>query len=250
MVLNQKYIEETINKYKNKKYGGIKITGVLHIGAHKCEEMSFYKKLGIKPENIIWIDAFPENVENAIKRKIPNVYQSVITNKDDESVIFHVANNIQSSSVLEFGTHQKDHPEIKFVNELKLKTLTIKTFFERNNIKNISKYNFWNFDIQGAELMALEGAGDLIKNVDILNLEVNTKEVYKNCPLMERDLDPFLKKYNFKRILTKITPAGWGDALYIKSFNHPKTYDELKVKNVKKTKKLIKHKLNTKIQKH
>jgi hypothetical protein len=45
-------------------------------------------------------------------------------------------------------------------------------------------------------------------------LEVNEKELYKDCGLIN-DVDNFLSQYNFKRVLTKMTTHGWGDALYI-----------------------------------
>jgi glutamate synthase domain-containing protein 1 len=84
---------------------------------------------------------------------------------------------------------------------------------ERNNI-DASKYNFWNMDIQGAELMALKGAPKSIQYAKAIYLEVNQTEVYKGCGLIS-DIDTFLLQYNFKRVLTNITPYGWGDALYI-----------------------------------
>jgi hypothetical protein len=80
----------------------------------------------------------------------------------------------------------------------------------------MTKYNFWNFDIQGAELLALKGAMKSIEYVKALYLEVNIEEVYKGAALMS-DLDDFLSKYNFKRVVTKMTGYGWGDALYIKA---------------------------------
>lgn len=86
-------------------------------------------------------------------------------------------------------------------------------FFVRNNI-DASKYNFWNFDIQGAELMALKGATQSIKYAKAIYLEVNEKELYKNCGLIT-EIDTFLLQYKFKRVLTNITIHGWGDALYI-----------------------------------
>jgi hypothetical protein len=46
---------EEINKILLSK--NIKINGSFHIGAHDCEEIVFYNNLGIKNENIIWIDA-------------------------------------------------------------------------------------------------------------------------------------------------------------------------------------------------
>jgi len=151
-----------------------------------------------------------------LKRHIPNIYEEVITNEDNKEIEFHVANNFQSSSVLELGTHAKDHPDIKYVSSFMAKTITIKSFLKKHKIVHPEKYNFWNFDIQGAELMALQGAEELINNVKVLNLEVNTKEVYKGCPLIG-DIDNYLSTFGFRRTLTKITPQGWGDALYIKT---------------------------------
>lgn len=79
----------------------IKIYGILHIGAHNCEELSFYNELGVKDTDIIWVDAITKKVYEANKKSIPNVYNALITDKDDEDVMFNVANNFQSSSVLE-----------------------------------------------------------------------------------------------------------------------------------------------------
>ena len=192
----------------------INITGAFHIGAHDCEELDFYNKtLKITNENVVWIEAIPSKVSSAIKKGIPNVYNAVITDKDDEPVTFNVSNNVQSSSVLEFGTHAKEHPHVVYVDKLYLKSITIDTFMERNNI-DASKYNFWNMDIQGAELMALKGAPKSIQYAKAIYLEVNQTEVYKGCGLIS-DIDTFLLQYNFKRVLTNITPYGWGDALYI-----------------------------------
>lgn len=191
----------------------ITINGSFHIGAHECEELGFYNRLGIKNEDIVWIDAIPSKVIEAKNRGIPNVYNAVITDKNDEDIVFNISNNGQSSSVLEFGTHSQEHPWVVYVDKIHQKSITIDTFFERNSIE-ASKYNFWNFDIQGAELMALKGATQSIKHAKALYLEVNEKELYKNCGLIA-DIDIFLKEYNFKRVLTNITIHGWGDALYI-----------------------------------
>ncbi len=189
------------------------VNGCFHIGAHECEEIEFYNKLGIKKENIVWIDAIPSKVTEAQNRGIPNVYNAVITDKDDEEISFNISNNVQSSSVLEFGTHSQEHPWVVYVDKIQLTSITVDTFFEKNNI-DASKYNFWNFDIQGAELMALKGATQSIKYAKAIYLEVNEKELYKNCGLIN-EVDTFLSKYNFKRVITHMTSCGWGDALYL-----------------------------------
>lgn len=191
----------------------IDIRGCFHIGAHECEEINVYNRLGIKPENIVWIDAIPSKVAEAKQRGIPNVYNAVITDKNDEEVTFNISNNVQSSSVLEFGTHSQEHPSVVYVDKIKQKSITIDTFFERNNLDS-ANYDFWNFDIQGAELMALQGGIESIKHVKALYLEVNERELYKKCGLIT-DIDNFLSKYNFKRVVTRMTCHGWGDALYI-----------------------------------
>jgi FkbM family methyltransferase len=202
---------EEINKILLSK--NIHITGGFHIGAHNCEELEFYNSLGVKNENIVWIDAIQSKVDEATNRGIPNVYNAVITDKDDDEVLFNISNNIQSSSVLELGTHSQEYPSIVYIDKIQKQSITIDTFFERNNI-DASKYNFWNFDIQGAELMALKGATQSIKHAIAIYLEVNENELYKNCGRIT-EVDSFLSKYNFKRVLTNMTQYGWGDALYI-----------------------------------
>ena len=193
---------------------GIQITGVLHIGAHECEEIDVYNYMNIPLRNVIWIDALKDKVNSAVKRGIPNVYHSVISDKDDETVSFMRTNNDQSSSILEFGTHAKHYGWCVEVGRIQMKTTTIDTFMKRESIKNPALYNLWNFDIQGAELLALKGAEESIKSAKALYLEVNSEEVYKSCPLIG-EIDDYLKIRGFKRVHTVMTNEGWGDALYV-----------------------------------
>lgn len=207
MLFNLKTIKKLLNTYN------IKITGTLHIGAHQCEELYLYKKLGLTMDDMIWIEANEDKVKKMKKKEIKNVYNHLITDKDDQDVVFNVSNNIMSSSILELGTHKVEHPEVYYTNKLILKSIKIDTFINRNNI-NIQKYNFWIMDIQGTELIALKGALESIKYAKVLCLEVNEKELYINCPLIN-ELDDFLLNLNFKRIYTHMTINGWGDALYV-----------------------------------
>ena len=196
------------------KERNISVKGALHIGAHECEELEFYKKLGLNQKDVIWIDAIQSKVDEAKARGIPNVFQSVITNKDDEVVTFHVTNNIQSSSLLKFGSHAIHHPQVHFTGDITLTTTTIDTFFLRNGLR-AKDCEFWNFDIQGAELMALEGARISLEFPKAIYLEVNVEEVYMGCAKMN-EIDSFLKTRGFDRVSTNITAWGWGDALYIR----------------------------------
>ena len=196
------------------KQRGIRVNGALHIGAHDCEELGFYSQLGLDQKDVIWIDAIQSKVDEAKARGIPNVFQSVITDKDDEHVTFHLTNNLQSSSILEFGSHAIHHPEVRITGHSKLPTVTIDTFFLRNGLR-AKDCEFWNFDIQGAELMALKGARIALEFAKAIYLEVNVEDVYKGCPKMH-EIDAFLKERGFERVETFITSWGWGDALYIR----------------------------------
>ena len=189
------------------------ITGVFHVGAHDCEEMDFYNFLNLSKNDVVWVEALDFKVAQARSKGIPNVYNAVITDKDDEDIVFNITNNIQSSSVLELALHSVNYPSIVYTDHKNLKTVTVDSFFIRNNL-NASKYNFWNFDIQGAELLALKGAINSLKDVKVLYLEVNVQELYKDCALIDH-IDDFLLSHNFKRVLTVMTDCGWGDALYI-----------------------------------
>jgi FkbM family methyltransferase len=203
---------EIINQFL--QLNNIKVKGSLHIGAHECEELGFYNQLGVSQNNIVWIDAMYNKVLEAKNRGIPNVYQSVISDQDDQEVKFNVSNNGQSSSILEFQTHAYQHPDVVYISSSIEKTTTIDTFFSRNNL-NASKYNFWNFDIQGAELLALKGASNSIQYADAIYLEVNEDYLYKDCALID-EIDQYLKLKGFNRVHTVMTQWKWGDALYIK----------------------------------
>ena len=53
------------------KHYNIPINGVLHIGAHECEELPLYETY-LQRNQIVWIDALPDKVELS-KGKFPNI---------------------------------------------------------------------------------------------------------------------------------------------------------------------------------
>ena len=198
----------------------LKINGILHIGAHECEELKSYITLGVQNKNIYWVEAMEDKV-NLMKRynvggEEIKIFQGLIDLEDNKEVVFNVSNNGQSSSILEFGSHAVHHPSVKMIDRRKLKTIRLDTFIQKNNVpmKNI---NFLNLDIQGKELDALKSMGDYINHIQYIYSEVNTEEVYKNVPLL-KDIDKFLESKGFKRVDVKMyRNCGWGDAFYIRN---------------------------------
>lgn len=196
----------------NQKYK-LNIKGICHIGAHMCEELQDYKKEGVMEDKILWIEANP-NLVDKLKMSYKNlrIINAIVSDTDNQEIVFNVANNGQSSSILELGTHKTYYKDIKYVDKIKGQTKTLKTIYKDNNIPN-DFANFLNIDIQGAELLALKGMNDLLNHFDYLYLEVNKEEVYKGCGLIN-EIDDYLKQYGFKRIETQWTNNNWGDAYY------------------------------------
>lgn len=194
----------------------LRITGVLHIGGHTCEERGAYHQAGVSDANIVWLEANPHLVTKQ-KQLDPTVkiFQALITDTDDYAQDLIVASDRQCSSIFKFGSHSQSYPHIHEVERMPLQTLTVDTFLARNPELASIPINFINIDIQGAELKALKGATQLLPQCQALYLEVNTQEVYQGCALLP-ELDLFLKEYGFERKETCMTCQGWGDALYLR----------------------------------
>ena len=191
----------------------LNITGILHIGAHECEELTDYNNNGIT--NIHWVDAMQEKVDLMKRRGIQNIYQATIDEENGREVSFNITNNGQSSSILEFGSHKKNHPQVHVTTIQKMITTRIDTLIDNENIP-ISSINFLNLDIQGVELRAMKSMEQYLHHIDYIYTEVNTEEVYQHCDQMN-DIDTYLQQYGFERITQRIyTQFGWGDAFYIK----------------------------------
>ena len=198
------------------KHFKLNLRGVLHIGAHECEEQTAYLQQGIKNENIYWLEAMDYKVAE-MKEKMPHVqiYHCVVNDEDNKELELKITNNGQSSSLLDLGSHLKHHPHVHVVGTKKYKTTRLDTFIKENNIP-IKNLNFLNLDIQGMELKAMKSMGDHISKFDYIYTEVNTEYVYKNCALI-KEIDEYLNTYGFKRCITQMCGNyGWGDAFYIK----------------------------------
>jgi FkbM family methyltransferase len=208
-------LKEIIKKYN------VNITGIIHLGGCKGEELFSYYKNDIN--NVLLVEANPDLIKFLkIKKFFYNTFTKMkidlenfaATDSDNDILTLNVTNNIQSSSILKLHKHSILHPEVKVIKEIKVKSYTINSLFQQDyDIKN---FNFMNLDIQGAELLALKGSDKILQNIKAIYTEINYDEVYKDCALIN-DLDEYLKKFNFKRVYTT-TPESdyWGDALYLR----------------------------------
>lgn len=197
------------------KYG-IRPTGVLHVGGNIGEEAPIYLQLGIKRQ--IWIEANPD-IYKKLKQNISGNPDATALNycvgdEDDKDVIFHVSNNgSQSSSVLELGTHLIEHPDVHYVDHLPMKTVRLDSIFSESDLEN---YDFLNCDLQGFDLNAIKGLGELFNNFKWVYVEVNKSYVYKNCALLP-EVEEYFSKFGLKKRELKFPPnKTWGDCLFTK----------------------------------
>ena len=191
---------------------------VIHVGAHLGEEVAYYYNYGV--DHSLWVEAnvdLMRQLQSNISRyRNARSVNAVLIDVDDKDVVFNISNNGVSSSVLELQHHKIDYPEVSYVGHREMKSRTLNTLFEENNIP-FDLYDFINVDIQGAELMMLKGATEILPHLKCLYLEVNQKELYKGEPMVE-EIDEFLLDWGFVRVETCwCEDSGWGEAIYIKA---------------------------------
>jgi FkbM family methyltransferase len=104
-------------------------------------------------------------------------------------------------------------------NVMEIETSTLDAFCQRNRIKAI---DILKMDIQGGELLALQGAAQLLKKemVRILFTEVNFREIYQTQAYFH-DVSSHLNLYGYSLYgLYQIAyspagPIGWADAIFV-----------------------------------
>ena len=195
-----------------KKYA-IKTSGVIHIGAHEGEEVLPYKQIFdmdipmhlFEPQKK-YFEILKSKYQDSKNIKL---HEYGCGEKPEEQQLNISSNDGASSSILEPKIHLDIHPDVKFTSKEVVNIRTLDSF-------NIIDSNFLNIDIQGYELKALKGSLNTLIKIKYIYMEVNKREVYKDCPLVQ-EIDSFLDKFGFIRVATKYAydTLPWGDALYI-----------------------------------
>lgn len=191
---------------------GVHPRGVLHVGAHEAEEAEAYQFFGWGP--VIWVEMLEHKYLELCSKfdgdENNKVLHAACWDIDDIIIKPHIASNNQSTSLLKPKKHLSTHPEISFNIGNEIRTSRLDTI-----LSNSVNFEFVNLDIQGAELNAMKGLGDRLKQVKWLYLEVNLEELYKGCPLLA-DIDYFLNSCGFSRVAKQMSGVAiWGDALYV-----------------------------------
>jgi FkbM family methyltransferase len=190
---------------------GVELKGVLHVGAHLCEEIGAYEKY-IKREQVLWVEALASKVAESVALHPGILIEQAVVSDQVGPAVFYRANNGQSSSMLPLGLHLHHHPEVQYVDAQPVQTSLLRDIIAKRG----AAFNFINLDIQGAELKALKGMAEYLPGVDYIYTEVNSEQVYVGCALVQ-ELDEVLADFGFTRLETVWWgDAKWGDAFYMR----------------------------------
>jgi FkbM family methyltransferase len=148
---------------------------------------------------VIWVEAIPAVFEqlkaNIAEFPRQRAVNAVLTDKSGDWVEFNVASNDGlSSSLLDLKVHALDHPNITYVDKIRLETTT---FAAMVRDIDLSKFGALVLDVQGAELIVLKGAGDLIRQFDYIKAEASDAELYAGACFAD-DLIEYLADYGFR----------------------------------------------------
>lgn len=106
--------------------------------------------------------------------------------------------------------------EIYIQNEISVPSVTLASFISEDSIGHIDL--LW-MDIQGAELMALKGAGKKISDISVIHLEVEFMAIYSGQPLMS-DIKRFLNMNGFSLYAFTSFWRYFGDAVFVNNALH------------------------------
>jgi FkbM family methyltransferase len=170
-------------------------TGVIHVGANSGQERELYAQHGL---HVVWIEPLDEPFralrENIARFPHQIAIQALVTNKDGDRHVIHIANNEgASSSILELNQVNAIWPDIHYVRDVEMQSVTLPTALEGIDL---ACYDALVLDTQGTELLILEGAAPLLPRFKYIKTEAADFELYKNCAL-DRDIIRFLSAHGF-----------------------------------------------------
>ena len=118
-----------------------------------------------------------------------------------------------SSLLLASGKYKK---ETYVQKEVRVPSITLNSFFKDHGIERV---DFLWMDIQGAELMALKGAGEALSRIKIIFSEVEFMEIHKDQPLFG-DIKTYLNAHHFSLYDFANFGRYFGDAIFVNNALH------------------------------
>ncbi len=190
---------------------------IIHVGAYDGKDIKLYQTLNIS--KIFFIEANPTVFErlkaNTTRSSVDVTVVNYAISNQNGKVTLYVNSMVQSSSILPLKHYRDIYPNIKETHQLIVESKTLDNLLEELELSP-TDFNILNLDIQGAELLALQGATNLLKYIDVVYTKVNYEELYEGCALAE-EIDEFLGQTGFGRVaIAKPFHPSWGNAFYVR----------------------------------
>ena len=209
MEINLPYLEEEFSIR-----GGI----VIHAGANMCQERMLYQNSGFGP--VYWVEAIPKYVElsrnNLVGFDDQFIVQAALWSESGVRKDFNISSNEGlSSSLFKMKWHRALQPSISLDKKIQIVTTSIDDLSRRLNIAD-KQIAILVLDLQGAELEALRGARETLKNTLSIHCEVSRIQLYESQATF-KDIDEFLKSAGFALVMHDLKGENYsGDALYLR----------------------------------
>jgi FkbM family methyltransferase len=207
-------VAEVFMKYQ------IKPNGIIHIGAHMCQELNRYVNIARVPINKIVFIEGNEMVYERCKFMFKTEFginDLVLLNgviSDSENYVeFNIPTWEEAGSICKIKP--KDVSSLTKLCSYKTKTTTLPKILKDNNL-DYKLYDFLVMDIQGAELLALHGMDEIIDNFNYIFTEVSITSQYEDGVLFP-ELKQFLESKGFYLVDMKTKnheTFEYGDALF------------------------------------
>ena len=208
-----------------KKNMGFNFTTIIDVGA----ALGDYSKAVhfIYPDAKIYaFEPVPQSFEvlKTVANKINNLQCFNLALSDNEGETeFHLNEFSFSSSLLKMtDTHKEIFPFAKNEETIMVNTIKLDDFCKNERIVfGSEKYILLKIDVQGLELKVLKGATNLLKEIDVIQLEVSFMNFYEGQASIE-DIILFLKPFGFNS-LVQVSPVFdqskllYSDFLFIKN---------------------------------
>jgi FkbM family methyltransferase len=106
----------------------------------------------------------------------------------------------KSSSLLQPGKTLETYNWLEFKDKIEVSTIRLDRFISEHSIKQI---DFVHMDVQGAELMVLNGAGDSFSKIKNIWLEVEAVPLYQGQPV-KKDIEKYFKSRGYIKLIDTV----------------------------------------------
>ena len=178
----------------------VKLNHVLHLGAEWAQETEVYNKYGA--EHVYWVEPILQNRSIAeyhylSKAKFEWTFIPSAVADENKNSVFYLYNHQSANSLFKPDRMNVYYPGHKVASQVLVRCNTLDTIFDEFEV-DYKKINLLCMDIQGAEMMALNYAHQLLKSplLKYICAEVVWEPLYKDGCL-KSEIDNLLAEYKF-----------------------------------------------------